>query len=170
MGQHSPIRNLASRNAGKLVLMDLEYELRSLGQPRFTVDGIHFDTIEGQAWMSRVFQERLDELEFDLTDTGVLSVDAAADVRVISTPFVAPSLETRLGSVVAVSQTGRSSRNPETRSDAMEQLDESPARRPVQFDAPSPSHAGAPHRAECLIDRRSLMWTRPRSSPWYVYN
>ena len=51
------VRNLASRIAGRLVLMDLEYEWRALNQSRFIVDGIHFDTVEGQAWMNRVFQE-----------------------------------------------------------------------------------------------------------------
>ena len=39
---------------------------------RLTTDGIHFDIKEGQAWMNRVFQERLDELEIELSDTGVL--------------------------------------------------------------------------------------------------
>ena len=43
------MRILASRNAGRKILMDLEHELRALDQARFKTDGIHFDTIEGQA-------------------------------------------------------------------------------------------------------------------------
>ena len=46
---HNIVRNLANRNVGRLVWMNLEYELRALDQSRFTVDGVHFDTIEGQA-------------------------------------------------------------------------------------------------------------------------
>ena len=92
------VRNLVSCNAERLVLMDQEYELRALDQFRFNVDGIHFDTVEGQAWMMRVFQERLDKLEIELSDTGLLSVDGAAHEQTITT-FVSPSLETRLGSV-----------------------------------------------------------------------
>ena len=57
------VRNLASRNAGRMILMDLEHELRALDQSRFTTDELHFDSIEGQGWMNRVFKERLDELE-----------------------------------------------------------------------------------------------------------
>ena len=66
------IRNLASRNAGRMILMHIEHELRAMDQARLTTDGIHFDNIEGQAWLNRVFQERLDELEVELFDTGVL--------------------------------------------------------------------------------------------------
>ena len=43
------LRNLASRNAGRLILMDIEHELRAMDQARLTIDGIHFDSIEGQA-------------------------------------------------------------------------------------------------------------------------
>ena len=66
------LRNLANRNAGRMILMDIEHELRPMDQARLTTDGIHFDSIEGQAWLNRVFQERLDELEVELFDTGVL--------------------------------------------------------------------------------------------------
>ena len=66
------LRNLASRNAGRMILMDIEHELRPMDQARLTTDGIHFDNIEGQAWLNRVFQERLDELEVELFDTGEL--------------------------------------------------------------------------------------------------
>ena len=44
------LRNLASRNAGRMILMDIEHELRAMDQARLTTDGIHFDSIEGQAW------------------------------------------------------------------------------------------------------------------------
>ena len=43
------LRNLASRNAGRIILMDIEHELRAMGQARLTTDGIHCDNIEGQA-------------------------------------------------------------------------------------------------------------------------
>ena len=66
------LRNLASRNAGRLILMDIEHKLRAIDQARLTTDGIHFDSIEGHAWLRRVFQERLDGMEVELFDTGVL--------------------------------------------------------------------------------------------------
>ena len=90
------LRNLASRNAGRMILMDIEHELRAMDQARLTTDGIHFDSIEGQAWLNRVFQERLDELEVELFDTGVPREEGASRETVITT-FVPPNLETRLG-------------------------------------------------------------------------
>ena len=60
------LRNLASQNARRMILMDIEHELRAMDQARLTTDGIHFDSIEGQAWLNRVLQERLDELEVEL--------------------------------------------------------------------------------------------------------
>ena len=95
------LRNLASRNAGRMILMDIEHELRAMDQARLTTDGIHFDSIEGQAWLNRVFQERLDELEAELFDTGVLKEEGTVSDAVITT-YVPPSLETRLGTVPAV--------------------------------------------------------------------
>ena len=41
------LRNLASRNAGRLILMNIEHELKAMDQVRLTTDGIHFDSIEG---------------------------------------------------------------------------------------------------------------------------
>ena len=79
-----------------MILMDIEHELRAMDQARLTTDGIHFDSIEGQAWLNRVFQERLDELEAELFDTGVLKEERTVGDAVITT-FVPPSLETRLG-------------------------------------------------------------------------
>ena len=46
------LRNLASRNAGRMILMDIEHELRAMDQARITTDGIHSDSIKGQAWMN----------------------------------------------------------------------------------------------------------------------
>ena len=43
------VLNLTSRNAGRMIPMDLELELNAMDQTRFTTDGIHFDSIEGQA-------------------------------------------------------------------------------------------------------------------------
>ena len=75
------LRNLASRNARRIILMDIEHELRAMDQARLTTDGIHFDIIEGQAWMNRVFQERLDEMEVELFDTGVLKKEETTNER-----------------------------------------------------------------------------------------
>ena len=77
------LRNLASRNAGRLILIDIEQELRAMDQARLTTDGIHFDSIEGQAWLNRVFQERLDEMEVELFDTGVLKKEETANETAI---------------------------------------------------------------------------------------
>ena len=52
--------NLASRNAGRMNLMDIEHELRAMDQARLFTDGVHFDSIEGKAWLNRALQERLD--------------------------------------------------------------------------------------------------------------
>ena len=46
------LRNLASRNAGTMILMDIEHELRAMDQARLNTDGIHLDNIEGQAWLN----------------------------------------------------------------------------------------------------------------------
>ena len=81
--------------------MDIEHQLRAMDQARLTTDGIHFDSIEGQAWLSRVFQERLDELEVELFDIGVLKEEGVSNEPTITT-FVPPNLETRLGAVPAV--------------------------------------------------------------------
>ena len=83
------LRNLASRNAGRMILMEIEHELRAMDQARLTTDGIHFDSIEGQAWLNRVFQERLDELDVELFDTGMLKEEGASSETVITT-FVPP--------------------------------------------------------------------------------
>ena len=84
-----------------MILMDIEHELRAMDQARLITDGIHFDSIEGQAWLNRVYHEQLDELEAELFDTGVLKEEGTSNDTVITT-FVPPSLETRLGTVPAV--------------------------------------------------------------------
>ena len=84
-----------------MILMDIEHELRAMDQARLTTDCIHFDSIEGQAWLNRVYQERLDELEVELFDTGKLKEEGTSNDTVITT-FVPPSLETRLETVPAV--------------------------------------------------------------------
>ena len=43
------VRNLASRNTRRMILMNLEHELRALDHARFNTDGIHSDSIEDQA-------------------------------------------------------------------------------------------------------------------------
>ena len=114
------LRNLASRNAGRMILMDIEHELRTMDQARLTTDGIHFDSIEGQVWLNRVFQERLDELEAELFDTGVLKEEGTVSDAVITT-FVPPSLETRLGTVPAVTNhRQQSSSKPGQRTDVQD--------------------------------------------------
>ena len=75
------LRNFASRNAGRMILMDIEHELRAMDQARLTTDGIHIDSIEGQAWLNRVFQERLDEMEVELFDTGALKKEETTNER-----------------------------------------------------------------------------------------
>ena len=95
------LKNLASRNAGRMILLDIEHELRVMDQARLTIDGIYFDSIEGQAWLNRVFQERLDEMEVELFDTGVLKTEETSNKPAISN-FVPPNSETRLGTVLAV--------------------------------------------------------------------
>ena len=111
--------------------MDIEHELRAMDQARLTTDGIHFDSIEGQAWLNRVFQERLDELEVELFDTGVLKEEGASNEPTKAT-FVPPSLETRLGAVPAVTiYKPQSSSEPGHRTDVRDRLGEAPMRRTI---------------------------------------
>ena len=125
------LRNLANRNAGRMILMDIEHELRAMDQARLTTDGIHFDSVEGQAWLNRVFQEQLDELEAELFDTGVLKEEGTVSDTVITT-FVPPNLETRLGTVPAVTNYRQQSfSEPERRTDVQDRLGEAPMRRTI---------------------------------------
>ena len=184
------LRNLASRNAGRMILMDIEHELRAMDQARLTTDGIHFDSIEGQAWLNRVFQERLDELEAELFDTGVLNEEGIVRDAVITT-FVPPSLETRLGTVPAVTNyRQQSSSEPGQRTDVQDRLGEAPMRRtihprrrigpvnPIEETAGTSrsdtrsdtrSETTSTSREERRLSRGSLMWSRPMPSPWHIY-
>ena len=184
------LRNLASRNAGRMILMDIEHELRAMDQDRLTTNGIHFDSIEGQAWLNRVFQERLDELEAELFDTGVLKEEGTVSDAVITT-FVPPSLETRLGTVLAVTNyRQQSSSEPGQRTDVQDRLGEAPMRRtihprrrigpvnPIEETAgTSRSDTSSDTRSETTSNSReerrpsrgSLMWSRSIPSPWHVY-
>ena len=184
------LRNLASRNAGRMIFMDIEHELRAMDQARLTTDGIHFDSIEGQAWLNRVFQERLDELEAELFDTGVLKEEGTASDAVITT-FVPPSLETRLGTVPAVTNyRQQSSSELGQRTDVQDRLGEAPMRRtihprrrigpvnPIEETAGTSrsdtrsdtrSETTSTSREERRPSRGSLMWSRPISSPWHIY-
>ena len=116
------LRNLASRNAGQMILMDIEHELRAVDQASLTTDGFHFDSIEGQAWLNRFFQERLDELEVELFDTGVPKKEETSNKLATST-FVPPNLETRLRTVPAVNiYRPQSSSEPGQRTDVQDRL------------------------------------------------
>ena len=180
------LRNIASRNAGRMILMDIEHELRAMDQERLTTDGIHSDSLEGQAWLNRVYQERLDELEAELFDTGVLKEEGTSNDTVITT-FVPPSLETRLGTVPAVTNyRQQSSSEPSQRTDVQDRLGEAPVRRTIHprrrigpvnpmEEATGTSRSDArsettsTNREERRPDRDSLMWSRPIPSPWHVY-
>ena len=180
------LRNLAGRNAGRMIPMEIEHELRAMDQARLTTDGIHFDSIEGQAWLNRVFQERLDELEAELFDTGVLKEEGTTSDAVITT-FVPPSLETRLGTAPAVTNyRQQSSSEPSQRTEVQDRLGEAPARRtihpqrrlgPVNPIEEVTSTSRSDTRLETTSTSRqkrrpsrgSLMWSRPIPSPWHVY-
>ena len=180
------LRNLASQNAGRMILMNIEHELRAMDQARLTTDGIHFDSIEGQAWLNRVFLERLDELEVELFDTGVLKEEGASNEPTITT-FVPPNLETRMGAVPAVTiYKPQSSSEPGHRTDVRDRLGEAPMRRtinprrrlgPVNSTAETTSTSRLDTRSETTStsreerrpNRSSLMWSRPIPSPWHIY-
>ena len=183
---NNTLRNRASKNAGRMILMDIEHELRAMDQARLTTDGIHFNSIEGQAWLNRIFQERLDELEPELFDTGVLKEEGTANDAVIFT-FVPPSLETRLGTVPAVTNyRQQSSSEPGQRPDVQDRLGEAPMRRtihrkrrigPVNPIEETTSTSRSDTRSETTSTSReerrpstgSLMQSRPIPSPWHVY-
>ena len=180
------VRNLASRNAGRVILMDIEHELRAMDQARLTTDGIHFDSIEGQAWLNIVFQERLDKLEAELFNTGVLKEERTTSDAVI-TILVPPYLETRLGSVPDVTNYRQhSSSEPGQRTDVQDRLGEAPVRRTIHprkrlgpvnpiEEATSTSRSDtrsettSTSREERRPGRGSLMWSRPIPSPWHVF-
>ena len=171
------LRNLASRNAGRMILMDIEHELRAMDQAKLTSGGIHFDSIEGQGWLNRVFQERLDGLEVELFDTGVLKKEETTNEPALST-FVPLSLEARLGSVPAMTQRPQSSSEPWQRTDVLDRLGEAPMKgtiRPHRRLEPinsttdtsgtSSSETTNTSQEERRPDRIFLMWSRHIPSP-----
>ena len=176
------LRNLASRNAGRMILMDLEHELRAIDKDRFTTDRIHFDSIKGQAWLNCVFQERLDELEVELFDRGVLRREETTNEPALSL-FVPPNPETRLGSMPAVPQVPQSSSDLRKRTDVLDRLGEAPVRRSIHprrrlgpvnsttnmTSGSSRSETTSTSREERRPDRSCLMWPRTIPSPWHVY-
>ena len=111
--------------------MYIEHELRAMDQARLTTDGIHFDSIEGHACLNRVFPARLDKMEVELFDTGVLKKEETTNEQAIST-FAPPSLETRLGTVpAATTYRPQSSSEPGQRTDVQDRLGEAPMRRTI---------------------------------------
>ena len=162
------------------------HELIAMEQARLTTDGVHFDSIEGQAWFNRVFQERLDELVVELLDTGVLKEEGALNEPVITT-FVPPNLETRLGTVPALTNyRQQSSSEPGQRTDVQDRLGEAPMRRtinprrrlgpvnPMEETTSTSRSDTRPEktrtsREERRPNRSSLMWSRPIPSPWNIY-
>ena len=154
----------------------LEHELRALNQARFATDGIHFDSIEGQGWMNRVFQERLDELEVELFDTGALRTEEAT-----KTTFVPLNLETRLISVPAMPHLIQSSCEQEQRSIVLDRLGEIPLRRsihPRRRLGPLNKTTSGPSRFETVTStsreerhqyKSFLMSSSPIPSPWHAY-
>ena len=169
-----------------MILMDIEHDLRAMDRARLTTDGIHFDSIEGQAWLNRIFQERLDEMEVELFDTGVLKKEETSNEPEIST-FVPPNLEKRLRAVPAVKiYKPRSSSEPRQRTDVQDRLGKAPVRRivhprrrlgPVNPTAETTSTSRSDTRSKTTSksreerrpDRSSLMWLRPIPSPWHMY-
>ena len=157
-----------------------------MDQARLTTDGIHFDSIEGQAWLNRVFQERLDEPEAEIFDTGVLKEEGTVSDAVITT-FVPPSLETCLGTVPAVTNYRQQiCSEPGQRTHVQDQLGEASMRRtihprrkigpvnPIEETASTSrsdtrSETTSTSREERRPSRGSLMWSRPIPSPWHIY-
>ena len=184
---NSILRNLASRNAGQMILMDIEHELRAMDQARLTTDGIHFDSIERQAWMNPVFQERLDEMEVELFDTGVLKKEETTnEPALLSFVPPPPNLETRLGAVPAATYRPQSSSEPGQKTYVLDRLGEAPVRRTVnprrRLGPVNPtkettgtsrpetrSENTSTSREERRTEGSSLMCSRPIPSPWHVY-
>ena len=80
--------------------------------------------------MNRVFYERLEEMEVELFDTGVLKKEETTNEPATST-FVPNNLETRLGTVPAVTYRPQSSSEPRQSTDKQDRLGEAPIRRTI---------------------------------------
>ena len=105
----------------------------------------------------------------------------------VITTFVPPSLETRLGTVPAVTNyRQQSSSEPGQRTDVQDRLGEAPVRRTIHprrrlgpvnpmeeatgtSRSDTRSETTGTSRNERRPDRGSLMWSRPIPSPWHVY-
>ena len=113
--------------------------------------------------------------------TGVLKNEETTNEPAIST-FVPPNLETRLGSVPAVTQRPQSASEPGQMTDVLDRLGEAPVGRTIHprrrlgpvnsttdTSGTSRSETTSTIREERRPDRSSLMWSRPITSPWHVY-
>ena len=113
--------------------------------------------------------------------TGVLKNEETTNEPALST-YVPPNLETRLGSVAAVTQRPQSSSEPGQMTDVLNRLGEAPVRRTIRprrrlgpvnsttdTSRTSISETTSTSREERRPDRSSLMWSRPITSPWHVY-
>ena len=139
-----------------------------------------WNSIEGQGWMNRVLQERLDGLEVELFDKVVLKKEETTNEPALST-FVLPSKETRLGSIPAVTQRAQSSSEPRQRRDILDRLGEAPVRRTIRphrlgpinsttdLSSSSRSESTSISREARRPYRSSLMWSRPIPSLGHVY-
>ena len=125
-------------------------------------------------------------MEVELFDTGVLKKEETSNKPEIST-FVPPNLETRLGTVPAVTTyRPQSSSEPGRRTDVQDRLGEAPTRRtinprrrlgPVNPTAETTSTSRLDTRSETTStsreerrpNRSSLMWSRPIPSPRHIY-
>ena len=113
--------------------------------------------------------------------TGVLKNEETTNEPALST-FVPPNLETRLGSIPAVTQRPQSSSEPGQRTDVLDRLGEAPVGRTIHprrrlgpvnsttdTSGTSRSETTSTIREERRPDRSSLMWSKPITSPWHVY-
>ena len=124
-------------------------------------------------------------MEVELFDTGVLKKEETTNEPAIST-FMPPNLETRLGTVPAVTYRPQISSEPGQRTDVQDRLWEAPMTRTVHprrrlgpvnptvettstSRSKTRSETTGTRREERRPDRSSLMWSRPIPSPWHVY-
>ena len=121
----------------------------------------------------------------ELFDTGVLKEEGTMSDTVMIT-VVASSLETRLGTVPAITNyRQQSSSEPGKRTDVQDRLGEAPMKRtihprrrigPVNPIEETAGTSRSDSRSETTSTSReerpsrcSLMWSRPIPSPWHIY-
>ena len=153
------LRNLASRNAGRMILMDIEHELRAMDQARLTTDGIHFDSIEGQAWLNRVFQDA--SLE---TRLGTVPVITNYRQQSSSEPGQRTDVQDRLGEAPM-----RRTIHPRRRIGPVNPIEETAGTSRSDTRSDTRSETTSTSREERRPGRGSLMWSRPIPSRWHVY-